>query len=222
MVVNAVPPHGCIPELLRIYNAQTHPRLCGCAGRSYSSYSTSQVLQSHGNGSSTRTRRVHPASSWHQSRTGMSLPRAPAYLPNLVHSDGERTVNERPVGLTRVELGAASAGRSVPTAQPASSMLVVRCRVDACVQPEAAGLRLESRRRRHIRVVLPRSCESDHDCSPEWPRRAARPDAPGAPCACAGLEVRQRATAAAPWSIVYACEIGSSRRANDADRFGMA
>ena len=93
MVVNAVPPHGCIPELLRIYNAQTHSRLCGCAGRSYSSYSTSQLPQSHGNGSSTRTRRVHPASSWHQSRAGMSLPRAPAYLPNLVHSDGKRTSN---------------------------------------------------------------------------------------------------------------------------------
>ena len=51
----------------------------------------SQLPQSHGNSRSTRTRRVHPASSWHQSRTGMSLPRAPTYLPNLAHSDGKRT-----------------------------------------------------------------------------------------------------------------------------------
>jgi len=36
----------------------------------------------------TRTRRVHPASSWHQSRTGMSQSCAPKHPSNLAHSDG--------------------------------------------------------------------------------------------------------------------------------------
>jgi len=35
----------------------------------------------------TRTRRVHPASSWHQSRTGMSQSCAPKHPSNLAHSD---------------------------------------------------------------------------------------------------------------------------------------
>ena len=38
----------------------------------------------------TRTRRVHPASSWHQSRTDMSQSCAPKHPSNLAHSDGRR------------------------------------------------------------------------------------------------------------------------------------
>ena len=61
----------------------------------------------------TRTRRVHPASSWHQSRTGMSQSCAPKHPSNLAHSDGKRTSGW---AHSRLELGAASAGRSVRTA----------------------------------------------------------------------------------------------------------
>jgi hypothetical protein len=54
------------------------------------------------NHATTRTRRVHPASSWQQSLTGMSLPCAPKYLPTL----RIRTVNERPDTLaTRARSG---------------------------------------------------------------------------------------------------------------------
>ena len=52
-------------------------------------------------------------------------------------------------------------------------MLVVLYTGDACAQLAAAGLRLESRRWWHVCAVPPRSCDSDHDCSPEWPPRAA-------------------------------------------------
>ena len=52
-------------------------------------------------------------------------------------------------------------------------MFVVLYTGDACAQPAATGMRLESRCRRHVCAVPPRSCDSDHDCSPEWPPRAA-------------------------------------------------
>ena len=118
----------------------------------------------------TRTKRVHPASSWHQSRTGMSQSCAPKNPSNLAHSDGKRASGW---AHSRLELGAASAGRSGRTAQPASCMLVVLCMRNTCRELAAAGLLLESRRRRHVCAVPPRSCDSDHDCSPEWPPRAA-------------------------------------------------
>ena len=118
----------------------------------------------------TRTKRVHPASSWHQSRTGMSQSCAPKNPSNLAHSDGKRASGW---AHSRLELGAASAGRSLWTAQPASCMLVVLCMRDACTELAAAGLLLESRCRWHMCAVPPRSCDSDHDCSPEWPPRAS-------------------------------------------------
>ena len=118
----------------------------------------------------TRTRRAPAASRWHQSRTGMSQSCAPKHPSNLAHSDGKRTSGW---AHSRLELGAASAGRSVRTAQPASCMLVVLCMRNTCRELAAAGLLLESRCRRHVCAVPPRSCDSDHDCSPEWPPRAA-------------------------------------------------
>ena len=145
------------------YVFTTHSLRCGCAGRSYRSHSTSQLHELMGARRTTRTRRVHPASSWHQSRTGMSQSCAPKHPSNLAHSDGKRTSGW---AHSRLELGAASAGRSLWTAQPASCMLVVLCMRDACTELAAAGLLLESRRRRHVCAVPPRSCDSDHDCSP--------------------------------------------------------
>ena len=159
----------------------THSLRCGCAGRSCRSHFTSQHHELMGARRTTRTRRVHPASSWRQSRTCMSLSCTPQHPSNLAHSDGTD-------GLTRDS----SSERPLPAdlcglAQPASSTLVVVCIPDACVQPEAAGLRLESRCRRHVCAVPPRS--SDHECSLEWPLWAARHDAPSTPCMCAGLGV---------------------------------
>ena len=111
----------------------------------------------------TRTRRAPAASRWHRSHTGMSLPCAPQHPSNLEHSDGKRASGW---AHSRLELGAASAGRSGRTAQPASCMLVVLCMRNTCRELAAAGLLLESRRRRHVCAVPPRSCDSDHDCSP--------------------------------------------------------
>ena len=145
------------------YVFTTHSLRCGCAGRSYRSHSTSQLHELMGARRTTRTRRVHPASSWHQSRTGMSQSCAPKHPSNLAHSDGKRTSGW---AHSRLELGAASAGRSGRTAQPASCMLVVLCMRNTCRELAAAGLLLESRRRRHVCAVPPRSCDSDHDCSP--------------------------------------------------------
>ena len=70
------------------YVFTTHSLRCGCAGRSYRSHSTSQLHELMGARRTTRTRRVHPASSWHQSRTGMSQSCAPKHPSNLAHSDG--------------------------------------------------------------------------------------------------------------------------------------
>ena len=84
-----------------------------------------------------------------------------------------RTVNARPEAHSRLERRAASAGRFVRTTQPTSCMFVVRYTGDACAQLASAGLRLESRRWWHVCAVPPRSCDSDHDCSPEWPPRAS-------------------------------------------------
>ena len=100
----------------------------------------------------------------------MSQSCAPKHPSNLAHSDGNCASGW---AHSRLELGAASAGRSVRTAQPASGMLVVLCMRDACTELAAAGLLLESRCRWHMCAVPPRSCDSDHDCSPEWPPRAA-------------------------------------------------
>ena len=84
-----------------------------------------------------------------------------------------RTVTARLDAHSRLERRAASAGRFVRTTQPTSCMFVVLYTGDACAQPAATGMRLESRCRRHVCAVPPRSCDSDHDCSPEWPPRAA-------------------------------------------------
>jgi hypothetical protein len=64
-----------------------------------------------------------------------------------------RTVNARPEARSRLERRAASAGRSVRTAQPTSFVLGVIYTGDACTQPAAAGLRLESRRRWHMCAI---------------------------------------------------------------------
>ena len=66
----------------------THSLRCGCAGRSCRSHSTSQHHELMGARRTTRTRRVHPASSWRQSRTCMSLSCTPQHPSNLAHSDG--------------------------------------------------------------------------------------------------------------------------------------
>jgi hypothetical protein len=120
---------------LSCYVFTTHSLRCGCAGRSYPSHSTSQLYEIMGARRTTRTRRVHPASRWRQSRTGMSLPCAPQHLTNLAHSDGKRASRW---AHSRLEFGAASAGRSVRTAQPASCTLVVLCMQHACTELAAA------------------------------------------------------------------------------------
>ena len=167
----APPDSAAVPVVFPgCYVFTTHSLRCGCAGRSYRSHSTSQLHELMGARRTTRTRRVHPASSWHQSRTGMSQSCAPKHPSNLAHSDGNCASGW---AHSRLELGAASAGRSVRTAQPASCMLVVLCMRNTCRELAAAGLLLESRCRRHVCAVPPRSCDSDHDCSPEWPPRAS-------------------------------------------------
>ena len=71
----APPDPAAVPVVFRDRHVlATRVRLCGCAGRSYLSQSTSQLHEIMGARRTTRTRRVHPASSWYQSRTGMSLP----------------------------------------------------------------------------------------------------------------------------------------------------
>jgi hypothetical protein len=74
---NATAPPGpaAVPVVFRDRHVlPTRVRLCGCAGRPYLSQSTSQLHEIMGAKRTKRTRRVHPASSWHHSRTGMSLP----------------------------------------------------------------------------------------------------------------------------------------------------
>ena len=72
---------------------------------------------------------------------------------NIVQNSRIRTVTARPDAHSRLERRAASAGRSVRAAQPASCMLVVLCMQGACSELAAAGLRLESRRRLHMCAV---------------------------------------------------------------------
>ena len=74
----APPDSAAVPVVFRdrhVFAARV--RLCGCAGRSYPSHSTSQLHELMGASPATRTRQVHAASRWHRSRTGVSLPCAP-------------------------------------------------------------------------------------------------------------------------------------------------
>ena len=87
----APPDSAAVPVVFRdrhVFAARV--RLCGCAGRSYPSHSTSQLHELMGASPATRTRQVHAVSRWHRSRTGVSLPCAPKYLSALAHSDGKR------------------------------------------------------------------------------------------------------------------------------------
>jgi hypothetical protein len=87
----APPDSAAVPVIFRDRHVlATRVRLCGCAGRSYLSQSTSQLHEIMGARRTKRTRRFHPASSWHQSRTGMILLCEPKYRPELAHSDGNR------------------------------------------------------------------------------------------------------------------------------------
>jgi hypothetical protein len=76
-------------------------RLCGCAGRSYPSHSTSQapVIRQTGTSLTTRTKRVHAASTRHGLRSAMSLSCAQKNQSTLAHS----YVTARPNELTRYE-----------------------------------------------------------------------------------------------------------------------
>ena len=110
----APPDSAAVPVVFPgCYVFATHSLRRGCAGRSYPSHSTSQLHELMGASLTTRTRQVHAVSRWHRSRTGVSLPCAPKYLSALAHSDGKRTSGW---AHSRLELGAASAGRSVRTA----------------------------------------------------------------------------------------------------------
>ena len=87
----APPDSAAVPVVFRdrhVFAARV--RLCGCAGRSYPSHSTSQLHELMGASPTTRTRQVHAVSRWHRTRTGVSLPFAPKYLSTLAHSDGKR------------------------------------------------------------------------------------------------------------------------------------
>ena len=87
----APPDSAAVPVIFRDRHVlATRVRLCGCAGRSYLSQSTSQLHEIMGARRTKQTRRFHPASSWHQSRTGMILLCEPKYRPELAHSDGNR------------------------------------------------------------------------------------------------------------------------------------
>ena len=87
----APPDSAAVPVVFRdrhVFAARV--RLCGCAGRSYPSQSTSQLHEIMGARRTTRTRQVHAVSRWHRSRTVVSVPCAPKYLSTLAHSDGKR------------------------------------------------------------------------------------------------------------------------------------
>ena len=89
----APPDSAAVPVVFRdrhVFAARV--RLCGCAGRSYPSHSTSQLHELMGASPTTRTRRLHAASTWRGSRNGTSLPRAQKYPSNLAHSDGKPRV----------------------------------------------------------------------------------------------------------------------------------
>jgi hypothetical protein len=147
----ALPDSAAVPVVFRVWHVfATRVRLCGCAGRSYPSQSTSHLHEIMGASLTTRTRQVHAVSRWHRSRTGVSLPCARKYLSTLAHSDGKRASR---LSLSRLERRAASAGRYLRTTQPTSCMFVVFYTGDACAQLAAAGLRLESRRRWHMCAV---------------------------------------------------------------------
>jgi hypothetical protein len=87
----APPDSAAVPVVFRDRHVfATRVRLCGCAGRSYRSQSTSHLHELMRARRTTRTRQVHAVSRWHWSRTGVSLPCAPKYLSTLAHSDGKR------------------------------------------------------------------------------------------------------------------------------------
>ena len=159
----APPDSAAVPVVFRdrhVFAARV--RLCGCAGRSYPSHSTSQLHELMGASPATRTRQVHAVSRWHRSRTGVSLPCAPKYLSALAHSDGKRA--------SRSSLATRAQKRPLPadlcglvSPQAACSLCVTQgmharsWHLLGCAWKAAAGgtsVRLQ-----------PRSCESDHDCS---------------------------------------------------------
>ena len=87
----APPDSAAVPVVFRDRHVfATRVRLCGCAGRSYPSQSTSHLHELMGASLTTRTRQVHAVPRRHRSRTGVSLPCAPKYLSALAHSDGKR------------------------------------------------------------------------------------------------------------------------------------
>ncbi len=146
----APPDSAAVPVVLRDrYVLATRVRLCGCAGRSYRSQSTSHLHEIMGASLTTRTRQFHAVSRWHRSRTGVSLPCAPKYLSTLAHSDGKRA--SRRSLATRAQSGLC---RPI-FADYSAHKLHVRAFYtgDACAQLAAAGLRLESRRRWDMRAV---------------------------------------------------------------------
>ncbi len=72
-----------IPRLVCLYNRYASLRLC----RSLLSFAFNEIM---GARLTTRTRGIRPASSRHQSRTGMSVPCPPKHLSTLAHSDSKR------------------------------------------------------------------------------------------------------------------------------------
>jgi len=123
---------GRVPRLLRIYSAFASVRLF----RLLLSFAFHHELM--GARRTTRTRRANPASSWRQSRTGMSQSCAPKSPSILAHSDGKRASGW---AHTRLELGAASAGRSVRTGKQHG-----RCALHAGCMCAAFGCRVASRK----------------------------------------------------------------------------
>ena len=147
----APPDSAAVPVVfLSCYVFATDTRLCGCAGCSYPSHSTSQLPQSHGS-------ELHDANETRPcsfTLAQLAYWYEPAVCAKIsIKTCPFRTVTARPDAHSRLERRAASAGRFVRTTQPTSCMFVVLYTGDACARLESAGLRLESRRWWHMCAV---------------------------------------------------------------------
>ena len=135
---------------LSCYVFETQTLLCGCAGPSYPSHSTSQLPQSHGS-------ELHGANETRPcsfTLAQLAYWYEPAVCARNIHQNLPiSTVTALPDAHSRLERRAASAGRFVRTTQPTSCMFVVLYTGDACARLESAGLRLESRRWWHMCAV---------------------------------------------------------------------
>ena len=157
-----MPRRSCsIPGLLC---GLTSVRLWGCAGRSYPSHSTSRSPPTWWERGAQREQLapIQPQAGIGRVLVWACFVRR-KFSPHLAYSDRKRASG---CSHATSKHRAASAGLLATAGEPASCTFLMPCIRNARVPQAAAGLRLERRRRWHVRASPSQSLRSDRGCSP--------------------------------------------------------